>query len=100
MMNAGVPMEEVAHNVMTFSEPMKQLEAMIVAGKIHHNGDPVLAWAMGNVMARKDVKDNVYPRKAHEDNKIDPAVALIANISLQLRVQDESIEYTGLRSVS
>jgi phage terminase large subunit-like protein len=36
------------------------------------------------VVAKKDAKDNVYPRKAREDNKIDPAVALIANLSLQL----------------
>lgn len=85
----GLPMQEVPHNVPTFSEPMKVLEALIVAGKIKHNGDPVLAWAMGNVVAKRDAKDNVYPRKTRDANKIDPAVALIAAMSLQLRMVDE-----------
>jgi phage terminase large subunit-like protein len=65
------------------------LDAVIIAGRIHHNGHPILRWAIGNVVAKKDAKDNVYPRKAREDNKIDPAVALIANLSLQLRFQEE-----------
>jgi phage terminase large subunit-like protein len=73
---------------MHFSEPMKQLEALIVAGRIHHADDPILSWALGNVVARKDAKENVYPRKTREDNKIDPAVALIANMSLQLRTPE------------
>jgi phage terminase large subunit-like protein len=54
---------------------------------------------MGNVVAREDVKGNVYPRKARDVNKIDPAVALIANVSLQMRVEDDTISYNGLRSV-
>ncbi len=99
MRDLGVPMEDVKHNVMTFSEPLKALEAMIIGGRIHHNGDPVLAWAMGNVVVREDVKGNVYPRKARDVNKIDPAVALIANVSLQMRVEDDTISYNGLRSV-
>jgi phage terminase large subunit-like protein len=89
MLAAGVPMVDVPHNVMNFSEPMKQLDALVVAGRIHHNGDPVLGWAMSNVVARKDAKDNVYPRKARDGNKIDPAVALIAKLSLQLRFAEE-----------
>jgi len=69
------------------------LEALTVAGRIHHNGDPVLAWAIQNVVAKKDAKDNVYPRKAREDKKIDPAVALIANMSLQLRVEVQQWDF-------
>lgn len=81
----GLPMQEVPHNVPTFSEPMKTIEALIVAGKIKHNGDPVMTWAIGNTIAKRDAKDNVYPRKSRNDNKIDPAVALIAVVSLSLR---------------
>ena len=96
MLAAGVPMLDVPHNVTTFSEPMKELDALIVAGRIRHNGDPVLSWAIGNVVARKDAKDNVYPRKAREENKIDPVVALIANMSLQLRTLEPVSAYQSL----
>lgn len=91
MIAAGVPIIDVPHNVMNFSDPMKQLDALIVAGRIKHNGDPVLTWAMGNVVARTDAKGNVYPRKAREVSKIDPAVALIGAMSRHLRQGPQDI---------
>lgn len=93
MMAAGLPMVEVNHNVREFSEPMKALEALIVAGRIKHNGDPVLAWAIGNVVAKRDAKDNVYPRKTRNENKIDPAVSLIANLNLQARQKEQTWDF-------
>lgn len=67
------------------SEPMKAVETYIVNTnenkehdpRIIHNGDPVLSWAMGNVVAKEDANENVFPRKEHFNKKIDPAVALI-----------------------
>jgi len=59
------------------SPPMKQLAGLIDAGRIHHNGDPVLAWMIGNVTAQTDRNDNVFPRKERADRKIDGAVGLI-----------------------
>ena len=73
----GVPMVEMRPTVLNFSEPMKQLEALVLQGRLHHNGDPVLAWMMSNVVAHKDAKDNIYPRKERPENKIDGVVALI-----------------------
>jgi phage terminase large subunit-like protein len=80
-------MVDVAHTVTNFSEPMKTLDALIVAGKVRHDGDPVLSWAMANVHGKQDAKDNVYPRKTRDSDKIDPAVALIAAMSIHLREQ-------------
>ncbi len=73
----GVPMVEMRPTVLNFSEPMKQLEALVLQGRLHHNGDPVLTWMMSNVVAHMDVKDNIYPRKERPENKIDGVVALI-----------------------
>lgn len=75
---AGVKTVEVPMTVLRFSDPMKQVDADIVAGKLRHNGDPLLAWMIGNVTAKRDAKENVFPRKAREENKIDAAVSLIA----------------------
>ncbi len=44
---------------------------------IYHNGDPMLDWMLGNVYGQRDAKDNVYPRKVRNENKIDGTVALI-----------------------
>jgi len=73
----GFTMVEVRPNVLHFSEPMKEIEKLVLQRKFHHDGDPVLTWAMSNVVAHYDKKDNIYPNKERPENKIDPVVALI-----------------------
>lgn len=77
MMDEGVPMVEMRPIVLNFSEPMKQLEALTLLGNIHHDGDPVLAWMVSNVVCHHDKKDNIYPNKERDENKIDGVVATI-----------------------
>lgn len=76
LQDEGIPVVEYAPTVLNFSEPMKQIEALIRDRRLAHDGDPVMEWAMSNVVARVDGKDNVYPRKELPQNKIDPFVAL------------------------
>lgn len=77
-MDEGLPMIEFRPTVLNYSEPMKFMDGMIRDRKYRHNGDPVFNWALGNVVAKLDAKDNVYPRKELEKNKIDPVVAHIS----------------------
>jgi phage terminase large subunit-like protein len=72
MIAAGVPMIEFPQNVAAFSEPMKHLDGVFIAGRIHHTGGPILRWAIGNVVAKKDAKENVYTRKAQEQTRLIP----------------------------
>jgi phage terminase large subunit-like protein len=76
LQNEGLPMVEFGPTVLNFSEPMKQIEALIKDRKLQHNGDPVMEWAMSNVTAKLDRKDNIFPNKERPENKIDPFVAL------------------------
>ena len=73
--NEGAPMVECKNNVQNLSDPMKTLEALVKGGDIVHDGNPVLTWMMGNVVARLDAKDNIFPRKERPENKIDGVVA-------------------------
>jgi phage terminase large subunit-like protein len=75
MLAEGLPMIEVRPTVLNFSEPMKTLEALVLQGKLIHDGDPVLGWMASNVVAHLDAKDNIYPRKERPENKIDGIVA-------------------------
>jgi phage terminase large subunit-like protein len=68
---------EVPQQVQHLSAPMKDFEAAVAAGRVHHAADPVLTWALSNVTVRPDANENVFPRKDRPENKIDPAVALI-----------------------
>jgi phage terminase large subunit-like protein len=68
---------EIPQTPLMLSEPMKQLEAMIISGRIHHDGNPVMTWMIGNTVARVDANENVFPRKERPENKIDGVSALL-----------------------
>lgn len=87
---AGVPIVEYRNTVLSMSEPMKQLDALIRSGSIIHNGDPVLAWAIGNTTGRIDKKDNVFPNKETNQNKIDPVVGTIMAIGRAMTREETS----------
>jgi len=77
MMGKGLPMVEMRQTVGNLSEPMKQLEALVLSGRFHHTGDPVLTWMVSNVVAKEDAKGNIFPRKEREEAKIDGVVATL-----------------------
>jgi phage terminase large subunit-like protein len=89
LLGEGYPMVEVRPTVLNFSEPMKQLEALVLSGKLRHNADPVLTWMVSNVVCHRDAKDNIYPRKERPEMKIDGVVALIMALARAM-VRDES----------
>ncbi|MDE2099264.1 MAG: terminase large subunit [Patescibacteria group bacterium] len=63
---------------------MKEIEAAVLAKRLHHTGDPVLSWAIGNVVVKPDANENIFPRKETSRNKIDPATALFTGFYLAL----------------
>jgi phage terminase large subunit-like protein len=81
----GLPCLEMRATVENFSDPMKDFDALIAKGGIRHEGNPVMGWMMSNVVAVKDRKDNVYPRKERDENKIDGPVAAIMALAVALQ---------------
>ena len=81
---------EIPQTVAHLSEPMKEAQAVIVDGRIHHDGNPVLTWMIGNVTAQEDRNQNVFPRKEGPERKIDGAVALIIAMGCALRQQNKT----------
>ena len=77
LMKAGIPCVEIRPTVLNFSAPMKHLDGLIRAGRLEHDGCPVMTWMIGNTVAMADAKDNVYPRKEQGESKIDGTVALL-----------------------
>lgn len=84
LQKSSVPVLEYRPNVLTLSEPMKTLDAWTKAGLIRHGGCPVMEWQMANVVAQPDRKDNVYPNKPREADKIDNPVALMSAIGTSM----------------
>jgi phage terminase large subunit-like protein len=91
LLQDGLPMLEYRQTVQNMSEPMKELEKVVLQGRLHHTGDEALAWMMSNVVCHTDAKENIYPRKEMPENKIDGAVAAIMAFGASIAAKDPSI---------
>jgi phage terminase large subunit-like protein len=97
-----ITVTEIPMTVKHLSEPMKHIEALVDAGRVHHNGDPILAWCVSNVTVKPDANDNIFPRKERDEQKIDAAVAMILAFNRELFGEDEkeSVYKTrGIRTI-
>lgn len=61
----------------SMSSPSKELERLVLDGKIRHGGNPVLRWMASNAAARQDAAGNIKPDREHSADKIDGIVALV-----------------------
>ncbi|NDK37193.1 terminase TerL endonuclease subunit, partial [Rhodovulum sulfidophilum] len=71
------PLVEHGQGYASMSSPMKRFERAVAQGRLRHGGNPVLAWAVGNVHRDEDAAENIKPNKARSKGRIDPAVAAI-----------------------
>lgn len=75
--NQGLEVVDIPQQVKYLSEPMKEIQALVDAGRFHHDGNPCYVWQMSNVEVAPDRNENIFPRKLRPANKIDAAVATI-----------------------
>ena len=69
------------------SAPTKEMESLIMAGKLEHFRNPVLRWNMRNTVMRRDANDNMAPDKRASKKKIDGVVASLMAIGEYLTLQ-------------
>lgn len=72
--------------------PMKELETMILKGKINHGNNPVARWQITNVEAVMDDSGNIKPSKKKSKDKIDGIVALIMSIGAWMNWKAENVK--------
>lgn len=92
LQDTSIPVVAYNQSVKNMSEPMKEVEARTLSRSLFHDGNPVLTWMVGNVAAKVDAKENVYPRKENENDplcKIDGAVALIMAMGRAIAAEPE-----------
>ena len=74
----------------SMSSPTKQLEVLVRTGKVWHDGDPVLRWALGNVELKMDPAGNIKADKQKSGGKIDPIVAMVMGIGEHMKTPQET----------
>lgn len=90
---AGYNVMEFRMNTANLSEPMKKLDAEIRETNVEHNSMTLLEWCLGNVVAKRDHNDNVFPRKEHESLKIDPIVAALMPMGAYINDEEKESIY-------
>lgn len=96
---AGFDLVEIPQGPSQMSEPMKELEALIAAKELRHQGDACFTWQIGNTI-KKQAKGggpvkSYYPTKEAETNKIDAAVASIMAVKM---AHAETVEETAMQA--
>jgi phage terminase large subunit-like protein len=71
----GVKMVEFRQGYKTMSSPSKELEKLVTAHLLRHNGNPVLRWMALNAVILRDPAGNIKPDKSKATEKIDGIVA-------------------------
>ena len=75
----GLQVVDVPQKTLYLSEPMKDLQGLVDSDppRFHHDGNPCYLWQLGNVEVKPDRNENIFPRKARPQNKIDAAIGTI-----------------------
>jgi len=76
----GFEMVPFGQGFASMSAPTKELEKLVLGGKIAHGGNPVLRWMASNVSVEMDAAGNLKPSKKKSTEKIDGIVALVMAI--------------------
>jgi phage terminase large subunit-like protein len=73
----GLPADFVQQGYLTLSPATKELLRLIDSGAIEHDGNPVMAWCVGNAVASRDDANNVKLSKKKSREKIDGVSATV-----------------------
>ena len=100
LVDDGVPLVPFGQGFVSMSSPTKQLEVLVRTGKLWHDGDPVLRWALGNVELKMDPAGNIKADKQKSGGKIDPIVAMIMGIGEHMKSPAEEEGYFEIINLS
>jgi len=86
----GIKTTEQQQGMIHMSYPTKELERLLLSGKMTHENNPVMSWMMGNVMLYRDANDNIKIQKARSTEKVDGPVAAVMSIAEYLAENAET----------
>lgn len=80
----GLPAVEVPQTMANLTSASKELEKLVLSGRLHHDGHPILRWCVSNAVADVDGNGNLKPSKKRSHERIDGVSALVTGLALAL----------------
>ena len=80
LVEEGLPMVEIRQAPMFYTQPLIQVENLVLERNLVHEANPVMTWMISNVVVTVSRFSGLkHPTKSREENKIDgPVAALMA----------------------
>jgi phage terminase large subunit-like protein len=94
--DAGLRVFPVGQGFTSMGPLWREFERLLIAGKVHHGGHPILRWSIHQLELLTDAAGNRKPSRQNYDAKIDPVVALLMAIDRYAR---KTAEPQAFRSV-
>jgi len=76
----GLPLQEYSQTIGNFNQPTKELERLMLSGKVVIDNNEITRWCFRNVELKEDWNGNVKPVKRLQMKKIDGVVAMIMSL--------------------
>jgi phage terminase large subunit-like protein len=80
----GLPLTEYSQAIGNFNKPTKDLERLILCGKVVIDSNPITRWCFANVIIKQDWNSNEKPTKSVNQSKIDGVIAMIQSLGAHL----------------
>lgn len=77
LVGAGLSVEYIRQGFLSLNAPCKELERLVLGGKLRHGNNPVANWCCDNCEAERDSAGNVKLSKKRSREKIDGMAALV-----------------------
>jgi len=80
-----LPLKEHGQGFKDMAPSTAAFEARVLNRQLQHDGNPLLAWALSNVVLERDAAGNAKPNKRRSQERVDPVVAAIMAVGLATR---------------
>lgn len=85
----GFEVVEVRQTISVMGPATAEFEKLLRAGRLRHNGNPILTWMAGRCAVRQDQNENIVPTKKDSTGRIDGIVASIIGLSRALSHEEQ-----------
>jgi phage terminase large subunit-like protein len=72
----GAAVAQFGQGFLSMSPACKEVERLVVSGRLRHAASPVLTWCAANAVVELDAAGNVKPSRRRSAEKIDGVIAL------------------------
>lgn len=78
LIEEGLPLVEITQRALFFTPPLIQVENLVLEKKLRHDGNPVMAWMVSNLVVKvSKFNELMAPTKERPENKIDGPIAML-----------------------